>query len=881
MNRSDNGCGYLRRASTVASIIATALALAACGDNGSSNVDPPPDATTYVIGGTVTGLLGTGLVLQNNGGNDLAIGANGTFAFSTKLAKGAAFAVTVKTQPSAPTQTCSVSAGSGTVGSGNISSIVVNCAANQYTVGGTVSGLAGSGLILQVNGAGDLPATTNGSFAFGTTVASGGAYAVTVLAQPSNPSQTCAVTNGTGVVATANITNVSVACTTNTYTIGGTVTGLAGTGLVLQNNAGDDVAVASDGTFTFATSIASGARYAVTVQTQPSNPAQTCVVTGDQGTVGGANVTSVAVNCTTNAYTIGGTASGLLGTAVLQNNAGDNLIVSANGTFAFATPISSGAAYAVTVLTQPGVPSQTCSLANASGTVAAANVTDVSLTCVTKKFTVGGTVTGLQGTGLVLQNNNGDDLAIAADGAFTFATAIDSGAAYSVTVMTNPTGLSQTCAVASGTAIVGAANVTDVVVTCTTNQFTVGGAVAGLAGSGLVLQNNGGDDLAIGADGTFTFATSVLSGNPYSVTVSAQPTNPSQTCSVSAGSGTVTNGNVVTVAVNCTTNQYIVGGAVSGLAGTGLVLQNNAGDNLTVNGNGNFAFATPIASGASYAVTVLTQPTNPSQTCTVASGTGTVGGANVTTVSVSCTTNTYAIGGTVTGLSAGGLVLRNNGGDNLTINANGSFAFATSIASGATYAVTVFTQPSGLFCSVTNGTGTVGSAAVTNVVVTCQVFFAPVGPQQNVPIANLAGWTQCYIDNYNNSTTTIASIQTACSQAKIMMACRPTGAATLSVLAWANRSDVFTVAGGASCSGNNPGQVANGTKWYFDLNRSWGFAGAADSLNLCSCDFGGANGANRLCWHTSGSRINIGWRCGATENLNGSTAFERVIYQAP
>jgi hypothetical protein len=863
-----------------ASAVATALAIVGCGDP-APPPEPPPDETTYVVGGTVVGLLGTGLVLQNNGTNDLAIGANGTFAFSTKLAKGAAFAVTVKTQPSAPAQTCSVSAGMGTIGNGNISSIVVNCAADQFTIGGTATGLAGTGLILQQNGGADLMVTTNGNFAFATTVASGSPYAVTVKAQPSNPSQTCTVTNGTGVVGTGNVTNVSVSCTTNRYTIGGAVTGLSGTGLVLQNNAGDDLAVNADGSFTFATAIASGAGYAVTVKTQPTGPAQTCAVTGNSGTVAGANVTSVAVNCTTNAYTVGGTASGLLGTVVLQNNAGDNLSVSANGSFAFATPIQSGAAYAVTVLTQPGAPSQTCSLSNASGSIAAANVTDVVLTCVTNKFSVGGKVSGLQGTGLVLQDNNGDDLAISVDGNFTFATAIDSGAAYSVTVLTHPTGLSQTCTVTSGTGIVGAGNVTDVSVSCATNQYTVGGTVAGLLGSGLVVQNNGGDDLTIGANGAFTFATSVLSGNSYSVTIAAQPTNPSQTCNVVAGSGTVTNGNVVTVAINCTTNQYTIGGAVTGLSGTGLVLQNNAGDDLTVNSNGNFAFATPISSGATYSVTVKTQPTNPSQTCTVSSATGTVGGANVTTVAVSCTTNTYNIGGTVVGLNAGGLVLRNNGGDNLTINANGSFVFSTPIASGATYAVTVFTQPGDRFCSVTNGTGTVGAAHVTSVVVTCQVLYSPVGPQQNVPVANLAGWTQCYIDTYANFSTTIASIQAACPQGKIMMACRPTGSSTLTTLAWAPRTEVFTVTNNTGSCASNQGHVANGTKWYFDTSWSWGFALAGDALSLCSCDTAGTNPGSRLCWHTSGGNINSGWRCGASTGLNGAATFERIIYQSP
>jgi hypothetical protein len=52
--------------------------------------------------------------------------------------------------------------------------------------------------------------------------------------------------------------------------------------------------------------------------------------------------------------------------------------------------------------------------------------------------TIGGNVTGLSGTGLVLQNNGGDNLAVTASGAFTFATAIKSGTAYAITVLTQP-----------------------------------------------------------------------------------------------------------------------------------------------------------------------------------------------------------------------------------------------------------------------------------------------------------------------------------------------------------------------------------------------------------------------------------------------------------
>jgi uncharacterized repeat protein (TIGR03803 family) len=80
---------------------------------------------------------------------------------------------------------------------------------------------------------------------------------------------------------------------------------------------------------------------------------------------------------------------------------------------------------------------------------------------------------------------------------------------------------------------------------------------------------------------------------------------------------------------------YTIGGKVSGLSGTGLVLQDNGGNNLPVGANGSFKFTTPIADGDAYKVTVLTQPSDPAQTCTVKNGDGTAT-AKVTDVEVAC-----------------------------------------------------------------------------------------------------------------------------------------------------------------------------------------------------------------------------------------------------
>ena len=424
-----------------------------------------------------------------------------------------------------------------------------------YTIGGTISGLTGSGLVLQNNGGNNLLVASGAtSFTFSTAVAAGSTYSVTVLTQPSSPTEACTVTNGSGT-ANANVTNVQVSCSTTTYTIGGTISGLTGSGLVLQNNGGNNLTVASGATsFTFSSAVAAGSTYNVTVLTQPSSPTESCTVTNGSGTAN-ANVTNVQVSCSTTTYTIGGTISGLTGSGlVLQNNGGNNLSVASGATsFTFSSPVNAGSTYNVTVLTQPSSPTETCTVTNGSGT-ANANVTNVQISCSTTTYTIGGTISGLTGTGLVLQDNGGNNLSVASGAtSFTFSAPVAAGSKYSVTVLTEPSSPTQTCTVTNGSGTANA-NVTNVQVSCTTTTYTIGGTISGLTGSGLVLQNNGGNNLTVASGATsFTFSNPVNAGSAYNVTVLTQPSSPTETCSVTNGSGTA-NGNVTNVQVACTTS---------------------------------------------------------------------------------------------------------------------------------------------------------------------------------------------------------------------------------------------------------------------------------------------------------------------------------------
>lgn len=257
------------------------------------------------------------------------------------------------------------------------------------------------------------------------------------------------------------------------------------------------------------------------------------------------------------------------------------------------------------------------------------------------------------------------------------------------------------------------------------STYTVSASVAGLAGSGLVLQLNSGSDLPVSANGSGTFSGTFKKGTAYAVTVLTKPMNPSQTCTVAAPTGTIDNANV-TVNLTCVTDTFALRVAVAGAAGTGVTLQLNGGDNLSATTTGTYAFMTRLQQGANYAVNVLTQPVNPFQECTVTGPTGAMAAADLTLV-VTCL-NTYILSGSVTGLSIARartpLVLTEPGGQSqdASVNGDGSFQFANRIPVGRAYSVTVKTAPGkpDMTCAVTAGTGTMPNSDLSTVGVSCQ-----------------------------------------------------------------------------------------------------------------------------------------------------------------
>ncbi len=393
------------------------------------------------------------------------------------------------------------------------------------------------------------------------------------------------------------------------------------------------------------------------------------------------------------------------------------------GTFAYSPAAGTVLSVGTHSLSVTFTPTNTAAYTTATATVQITVLGDTP-------YSIGGAVSGLDSKdALVLLDNGGNAVKVIGSGVsgvtvgFTFTQVLATGATYNVTVGTQPA--DEFCTVAHGSGTVSG-KVTSVAVTCNA-AATIGGKVSGLEPrQKLTLLDNGGDALTIsgiGASISFTFKTALPIGATFDVTVGTQPLG--EICTVLGGIGTVTTRtNITGIVVKCGGGNTI-GGAVSGLdRGDPLVLLDNGGNALKVIGSGGtvgFTFTQVFATGTTYNVTVGTQPAH--EFCTVARSSGIVGG-NVTNIAFTCKA-AATIGGTVYGLEPRQkLTLLDNGGDALTIPGIGAsipFTFKTALLIGATFDVTVGTQPLGEICTVLGGSGTVLSTTnITGIRVDCQ-----------------------------------------------------------------------------------------------------------------------------------------------------------------
>ena len=245
---------------------------------------------------------------------------------------------------------------------------------SSFNIGGTVTGLSGV-LIIQNNSGDDTVVEQTGSgdvsFTFKTSISSGSTYSVSVKLQPN--SQTCTVSNASGTTS-QNISNITIACTSSSYNVSGTVSGLTGS-VVLQNNGADDLTV-SNGSFSFTNKINKGSAYNVTVKTQPSP--FTCSAASNRG-LASDNMSSVSIVCAVRAYFLSGTASGLGSTTLGLQFDNETKTLSDNGSFSFSTPVAEGGGYSIYIPSQPD--NRTCSVTNGTRSNVTQDYTDLKAVC--------------------------------------------------------------------------------------------------------------------------------------------------------------------------------------------------------------------------------------------------------------------------------------------------------------------------------------------------------------------------------------------------------------------------------------------------------------------------------------------------------------------
>jgi len=285
----------------------------------------------------------------------------------------------------------------------------------------------------------------------------------------------------------------------------------------------------------------------------------------------------------------------------------------------------------------------------------------------------------------------------------------------------------------------------------TPTAHAVGGTVSGLTGKSLVLLLNDDSSVAVSSNGSFSFPARLEAGASYRVAVKTHPETPTQLCTVDAGSGVVSDADIASVKVVCA-DAFRIGGTLGGLSGNGLILQNNAGDLLTVDANGNFTFPTPLLSGASYSIKVL-RPGIPAQRCIVNAGSGVVSGADIGDIAVICTTPT-ARSAYVSNICSNSIVTF--GVDPAT----GALNNAVSVPAGD-FPEYLAIAPGGKFGYVPNyGDGTIHGYAIDAATGALTAFGTPVATNQAAPVTmtfHPAGGI-AYVPNLTASTLSVFSI---------------------------------------------------------------------------------------------------------------------------
>jgi N-acetylneuraminic acid mutarotase len=167
------------------------------------------------------------------------------------------------------------------------------------------------------------------------------------------------------------------------YFVGGMLNGLVGNQLTIAINEGEQITLVNNGEFFFNQLLLNGDSYNITLVSNPVLPRQTCEITNGMGQISSNDILNIAINCTTNTYSVEGNITGLINgnQLVIHNNLSEELTLYNNGYFKFLTLLEDQQNYEVTIKSPAANPIQPCIINNQSGIIDGENIIDVSINC--------------------------------------------------------------------------------------------------------------------------------------------------------------------------------------------------------------------------------------------------------------------------------------------------------------------------------------------------------------------------------------------------------------------------------------------------------------------------------------------------------------------
>lgn len=548
----------------------------------------------------------------------------------------------------------------------------------------------------------------------------------------------------------------------NYYTVSVDTGGLSGSGLSvnLSSNAGNEpMSISGNGSKAFNISLPAGSSYVISVSAQPGG--QSCTVGGSYASLN-IQANAVATVSCANLNAISGSVTGLNGTMELRLGYAERISLTNVIEFSFSEQLPVGEAYDIVVATQPE--GQLCLVNNGAGMMPDSPVSNISINCSAAPagdYHVGGRLNDMSGF-IILSLDGTEELARTANGPFNFLTPLVAGTPFAVTVKSTKAG--QVCHVENGTGIIANTDYPFVDVVCETETGSSISPMVNPAGLSLdsgetvTLNLNGVEDkdLSIFSFQPTPFATSLNPGDSYEVTVAINP--PGKVCVVHNSVGVIEQGVVPEIGIECVSDSYgnfSIGGSVLGLSATGLVVNLDGRDSLSIDpADSSYTFPVLQPGFTAHSVRIKSHPAG--QICSVANGGyAYLSSTDLTGVNIICSTGPHKVSGYATGESSG-LRLTLNNAEELLLAGEGVFEFNTLFSDGMGYVVGIAEQPPGQTCSISNATGST-NASVNNILVECQqtdyaIYAHVAGYNSTTPLRLMLNGTEVMEFTYNTTT---------------------------------------------------------------------------------------------------------------------------------